>query len=74
MNNLRPFKNSQGICQEAGGTEDIGQGSVDTVFSIVQVLYNPKNDLLCNLPCAFLYLWKGSLLKLKAWKKKRPWL
>lgn len=46
MNNLRPFKDSQGSGQEAGGGEDIGQGSVDTVFSIVQLLHNAKNDLL----------------------------
>lgn len=56
MNNHRPFKTSQGICEEAGGVEGIGQGSVDTVFSIVQVLHNPKNDLLNHLSCAFLYL------------------
>lgn len=41
---------------KAGEGKDIGQGSVDTVFSIVHVLHNPKNDLLYNPHCAFLYL------------------
>lgn len=71
-------KNSQGICQEAGGEADIGQGSVDTVFFIVQVLHNLKNDLLYNLHFALLYLWTGSLRKPKACggksEKKQPWL
>lgn len=44
--NIAFINNSQGISQEAGGRKDIGQGSVDTVLSIVQVLHNPENDLL----------------------------
>lgn len=71
MNVLSPFHTHKALDRKAGEGKDIGQGSVDTGFSIVQVLHNPpQNDLLYNLHCAFHYLWTGSLSGLKAWGGK----
>lgn len=64
------FNTHKALDRKAGEGKDIGQGSVDTGFSIVQVLHNPQNDLLYNLHCAFHYLWTGSLSELKAWGGK----
>lgn len=80
MNVLSPFHTHKALDRKAGEGKDIGQGSVDTGFSIVQVLHNPPpkwfalQSALCISLLVNRLFERAEGLRRKRGGKEQPWL